>query len=102
MIFLPPVLLLYCVAIMFGIIQWMAAEKAQLAIAAEQANTRLRMMDAQYAYMEGNQSQVRQLRHDMLHHVRVVTGLLAEKQTEAAQEYLNRIGEMVTAPTCAS
>lgn len=98
MIFLPPTMLLFGMAYMFGVVQWLSAEKAQLDLTAQQASLQIQMLETQYAHMEENQSQFRQLKHDMLHHVRIASGLLAEGRVGDAQEYLGSIGELVTLP----
>lgn len=98
MIFLPIAMLLYGVAVMFGVVQWQSAEKTQLTMEARQAGAQLRMVEAQYAYMEENQRQLKQIRHDMMHHARIISQHLVQGETNEAQDYLGRMGELIAAP----
>lgn len=62
----------------------------------EQTRLQLKLMEAQYASMQESQRQLHILRHDMLHHIRLSAGLLAEGRTKEAEDYLRRIGDLVT------
>lgn len=98
MVFLPPMMLLYGVTSIFDMVQLVAAEKIQLTLENERSQMQLLYAKKEYRQIQQSVSSIRQLRHDMLHHVRIASGFLAQGQADAAQEYLGHIGEMVTAP----
>lgn len=59
-------------------------QKAQAAALAE-------MREVYYQSLQKEQTQVRTLRHDLRNHLNTVLGLLEEKETQKAQEYLAKL-----------
>ena len=55
------------------------------------------MMETRYDQMQESQEQLRLLRHDMLHHIRLAAGLLNEGRAAEAADYLGRIDGLVAA-----
>lgn len=97
MSFLGFALIAYSILMVVGVAQLYNRQRMESRQQGDRHVVQMELAQIQYEKMKSNYETLRQIRHDMQHHFRVLDGYLAENNTEETRDYLHGMMHSVEA-----
>lgn len=95
MFFFPLALLLYAVMTLLGLVEMLVQERIAFKSRTDMALLQAQLAEQEYHSTMQSISQIRQIRHDMTHHLTAISALAAQGSRDELLAYINTLSDVV-------